>query len=299
MSVIYIPRGPLMDWSDRQLVNRVLDDLEIFARNERAVFLKMDPEVITGRGVPGTENDEEDLTGTAIIDDLMSRKWVFSHDQIQFRNSVWLNLEKPLDEILAGFKQKTRYNIRLAERKEVTTRKGSASDFKQLYKLYAETSLRDGFAIRNSAYYSSLWEIFSNAGMLDILIADYHSQPVAALFLFHLRQNSWYLYGMSAQSERDRMPNHLLQWEAIKLAKALGCTRYDMWGAPDVFEPTDSMWGVYKFKEGFNGDVVRMIGAWDYVPNRLMYTVYTRLVPFLLNRLRAKGRKRVSQELAA
>ncbi len=298
-SIFYIPRGPLLDWSDSQLVRRVLDDLQVLTREHRAVFLKLDPELVVGRGVPGSDNATEEQTGTQIREALQARSWVFSRDQIQFRNTVWLDLDRPLDDILASFKQKTRYNIRLAERKDVQVRRGSVEDYELLYKMYAETSIRDGFAIRSLQYYTDVWKSFSQAGMLDILIANYEEKPIAALFLFHHQQNSWYLYGMSKQDERERMPNYLLQWEAIKLAKQLGCTRYDLWGAPDIFVPGDSMWGVYRFKEGFNGEVVRTLGAWDFVPNKMLYKLYTHAIPTLLNYLRARGRKQVSRELAS
>jgi len=298
-SIFYVPRGPLLDWSNKQLVSSVLDDLEVLTRKHRAVFMKMDPELVVGRGVPLSDNATEEQTGRQALEALQARHWVFSRDQIQFRNTVWLDLDRPLDDILAGFKQKTRYNIRLAERKEVHIRRGSHEDYEHLYKMYAETSLRDGFAIRNLQYYTDVWESFSQAGMLYILIAEYEGKPIAALFLFHHHQKSWYLYGMSKQEERERMPNHLLQWEAIKLAKQLECTRYDLWGAPDVFEPGDSMWGVYRFKEGFNGEVVRTLGAWDFAPKKLPYNIYTYAIPALLNYLRAKGRKQVNRDLAS
>ena len=80
---------------------------------------------------------------------------------------------------------------------------------------------------------------------------------------------------MSTGEHRDKMPNHLLQWEAILLAKSQGCLVYDFWGAPDKYDEEDSMWGVYRFKEGFNGEILSGIGAWDFILNRTLYTVYT------------------------
>ena len=75
---------------------------------------------------------------------------------------------------------------------------------------------------------------------------------------------------MSRNAHREKMPTYLLQWEAMKHAKAKGCTVYDLWGAPDVFDESDSMWGVYRFKEGLGGKVVRTLGAWDFAPNTLV-----------------------------
>lgn len=84
------------------------------------------------------------------------------------------------------------------------------------------------------------------------------------------------------------MPNYLLQWEAIRWAKAQGCTVYDFWGAPDEFVESDQLWGVWRFKAGFNGQVVRHIGAWDYPVRPLLYQLYTVVLPKYLNYLRSR-----------
>ncbi len=106
------------------------------------------------------------------------------------------------------------------------------------------------------------------------------------------------MFGMSLELARELMPNYLLQWEAIRMSKALGCCAYDMWGAPDVFDESDSLWGVYRFKEGFNGLTLRHLGAWDYPSRPTLYRLYTRALPKLLNLMRARGkaqnRKKVS-----
>jgi len=82
------------------------------------------------------------------------------------------------------------------------------------------------------------------------------------------------------------MPNYLLQWEAIKWAKSQGYAIYDMWGAPDFFDESDSLWGVYQFKRGFRGQVLRHIGAWDYAPRPRLYEAYAKLAPRLMGFLR-------------
>jgi lipid II:glycine glycyltransferase (peptidoglycan interpeptide bridge formation enzyme) len=91
------------------------------------------------------------------------------------------------------------------------------------------------------------------------------------------------------------MPGSLLQWQAIQRAKAAGCTRYDLWGAPDVFDESDSMWGVYRFKEGLGGYVARHLGAWDLVVRPFWYSLYTQLLPRLLDQMRRRGRERTQR----
>jgi lipid II:glycine glycyltransferase (peptidoglycan interpeptide bridge formation enzyme) len=97
------------------------------------------------------------------------------------------------------------------------------------------------------------------------------------------------MYGASNEQERQRMPGYLLQWGAIRWAKAQGCRVYDFWGAPDEFIESDRLWGVWRFKEGFNGEVARFIGAWDYVTRPFWYWVYTAAIPRYLNFLRGRG----------
>jgi lipid II:glycine glycyltransferase (peptidoglycan interpeptide bridge formation enzyme) len=209
-----------------------------------------------------------------------------------------IDLERSDEELLARMKPKTRYNIRLAERKGVKIRKGSEADLDLLYQMYAETSLRDGFVIRSSEYYKTLWNTFLKAGMVKILIANVDEQAVAALVLFLFQQKAWFLYGMSRDIHRDRMPNYLLQWEAIRECKQAGCRAYDLWGAPYQFEETDPLWGVYRFKEGLGGEVVRFIGAWDLPIQETRYRIFTQLLPRVLARMRRRGVAEAQQVLA-
>jgi lipid II:glycine glycyltransferase (peptidoglycan interpeptide bridge formation enzyme) len=102
---------------------------------------------------------------------------------------------------------------------------------------------------------------------------------------------------MSRNMHREKMPTYLLQWEALKRARAKGCTVYDLWGAPDVFDESDSMWGVYRFKEGLGGTVVRTLGAWDFAPNPLWYTLYSNVIPRVLDVMRSRGKTKTKQSL--
>ena len=130
----------------------------------------------------------------------------------------------------------------------------------------------------------------------EALIAEVDGEPVAAVIIFRFAGKAWYLYGMSRTAHRDKMPNYLLQWEAIKRAKAAGCTVYDLWGAPDEFVETDPLWGVFRFKEGLGGTVHRYLGAWDLPVNRMLYRLYTRTLPGLLDIMRKHGKASTKQE---
>ncbi len=300
LSILYAPKGPLLDWENASLRKRVLDDLQSFAKKQGAIFLKLDPDVVLGTGIPNS--DSLHSGGQAVMSELKGRGWVFSADQIQFRNSVLIDLNPTEDEMLARMKQKTRYNVRLAEKKGVTVRVGNLEDLGMLYRMYAETSVRDGFVIRDEGYYQTVWKLFMQPTVHGQpstvpLVAEVDHDPVAAIFLFLFAGRAYYVYGMSRDAHREKMPTYLLQWEAMRRAKAAGCTVYDLWGAPEVFDESDSMWGVYRFKEGLGGEVVRTLGAWDYAPNALWYKLYAEVMPRLLDVMRSRGKAKTREGL--
>lgn len=297
ISVMYVPKGPILrDWSDKNLRQRVIADLRGFARNAGAIQIKIDPDLVIGRGVPGEENEETDQQGIEITQELAGGGWRFSSDQIQFRNTFLIDLRPEEDDILSRMKSKTRYNIRLASRKGITIRYGDLSELGNLYKMYAETSLRGGFTIRGEEYYQNLWQAFMRENQDSVIdpaaqpiIAEFEGKPVAGAVMFRFGGKAWYLHGMSLPEHSDKMATYLIQWEGMRWAKENGCITYDMWGAPDQFDKSDSMWGVYRFKSGFGGVVVRTIGAWDYPVKPLVYKLYTWLLPIILNALRKIG----------
>ncbi|MCB0033148.1 MAG: peptidoglycan bridge formation glycyltransferase FemA/FemB family protein [Anaerolineales bacterium] len=275
-SILYTPKGPVFDEHNRPLREALLAKLEAIARQSKAIFLKIDPDVVRGYG------DEEVVpqpAGVELMQLLEKRGWCFSDDQIQFRNTVTMDITRPEEELLADMKSKTRYNIRLAGRKDVVVREGTPTDFDMIYAMYAETAARDGFIIRPRAYYLDGWQALYDADLAMPLIAEFEGTPLGAVVIVKFNQKAIYMYGASTDLERNRMPNYLLQWEAIRWAKAHGCSLYDFWGAPDEFEETDSMWGVWRFKKGFNGQVARHIGAWDYAARPWLYKLYTQAIP--------------------
>ncbi len=298
LSVAYVPKGPLLDWGDAALRGRVLVDLITDARKRGAMFLKIDPEVPVGYGVPGEPGAVSNGLGEALVDQLKRGGWMFSRDQVQYKNTVLVDLSVSEDQMLARMKQKARYNVRLAERKGVVVRSGSAADFGLLYRMYAETAVRDGFVIREEAYYHRLWGTFEAAGMLDVLVAEVDGEPVGAVVVPRFAGRAIYLHGMSHAAHREKMPSYLLQWEAMRRAKAAGCRVYDLWGAPDVFDERDGMWGVFRFKEGLGGEVVRHVGAWDYPIRPFWFRVYTEILPRILDVMRARGRRNVGRAAA-
>ncbi len=285
LRLLYCPRGPLLDWTDPSLRRIVLTDLAKLAAESGVVMLRIDPEIPSR--CPDDTDSSVSLPG--LPDDLRLCGWRPGREQVQFRNTFVLDLAGSEASLLAAMHQKTRYNIRLAQRHAVTVRLGTAADVDLLYRMYAETSLRDRFVIREPAYYHALWGDFQDSRRAQLFVAEVQGTAIAGLVLFTFGETAWYLYGMSTSQDRDKMPNHLLQWEAIRWARGQGLKRYDFWGAPDRIAPSDPLWGVYRFKQGFGARLQCTLGALDATHRPALYRLYHAAAPLLLSLMRRRG----------
>ncbi len=267
----YIPKGPLMDWQDTSVVEEVLAQLASYVREHRLLFLKIDPDV------------RADAHEGQMVESLLKQQgWRVSFEQIQYRNTMLLDLRPDLGQLMAQMKSKWRYNIHLAARKGVLIRDATLEDLPLLYAMYAETAARDNFVIRAASYYLEMWQRFMEAGLAWLLIAEVANTPVAMAIVFHFGNRIWYMYGASCSNYRAFMGSYLLQWHIIRRAKEAGYTFYDLWGAPNALEITDPLWGVYRFKVGLGATFVPHIGAYDYTVHRVLYRFYTFVRPRLV-----------------
>ncbi|MCL4267447.1 MAG: peptidoglycan bridge formation glycyltransferase FemA/FemB family protein [Anaerolineae bacterium] len=277
MKMAYIPHGPLVDWTDAEQTAVLFNQIDHSVYERRAAIVKMEPLVW-----------QEDMSPTAWQAICQQHELRPETDTIQPPQTVIVDLRPSLDDILAAMKQKTRYNIRLAAKKGVTTRLGSRRDLPAFVQLMQLTGQRDGFGIHTPLYYQAAYEIFAETGQAALWLAELEEQagmakPLAAIMVFTLGTSAYYLYGASGNEERERMPNYAVQWAAIEWAKNQGCQTYDLWGIPDAPEAEleanftnrhDGLWGVYRFKRGFGGQIKRTVGATDRVYNNLAYKLY-------------------------
>lgn len=239
-------------------------------RHHRAIFLKIEPDSWEGpAGDAPPQMPETD-------DGLRASPY-----NIQPPRTVVLDLRGSEEDVLARMKQKCRYNIRLAAKKGVTIRVWD--DLESFHRMLAATGRRDGFGAHSLEYYRRAYDLFRPAGMAELLVAEFEGRPLAALMVFARGKRAWYLFGASTDEERNRMPTYLLQWEAMRWARAQGCEDYDLWGVPDEDEGTleagfesrrDGLWGVYRFKRGFGGEVRRAVQALDRVYKPFLYRLY-------------------------
>ena len=267
----YIPHGPLVNWEDDEQVAILLNQIDLAAYEYRAGLLKIEPYLWQ------TEMSAARWEAICERHDLVTET-----DFIQPPRTLLVDLRPPEQDILMAMKSKTRYNIRLAGRKDVVVRKGTEKDIPIFNGLMQITSDREEFGVHEPHYYKSAYEIFA-PDHAALFIAQYEDTPLAALMVFALGDTASYLYGASSSEERQRMPTYALQWAAMRWARDRGCAWYDLGGVPDYPEETletefternEGLWGVYRFKRGFGGELRRTVGAADRVYNRLLYRLY-------------------------
>jgi lipid II:glycine glycyltransferase (peptidoglycan interpeptide bridge formation enzyme) len=268
-SLAYVPKGPVADFNDMKALEALVEAVEPLARQQRAVCLKIEPDL----------EDDPALAGR-----LQALGFRPSPQTIQPRRTLLVDLDAEPEVLLGRMKQKTRYNIRLAERKGVTVRPGGQADLPAFYQLMELTARRDRFGILRRDYYEAAHRLFISAGWGRLLLAEHEGQLLAGLVVFAFGATACYMYGASSDEQRSLMPTYLLQWESMRWAREQGCRIYDLWGVPDEDEATleaafaersDGLWGVYRFKRGFGGRLVRTVGAWDRVYAPLRYWLYT------------------------
>ncbi len=266
----YVPRGPLVDWERSDERAELIDALAAIARARQAITLIIEP------NLPDEPRWHEILTVSGFRPSPLG--------SIQPRRTLVVDIGRDEADILAAMKPKTRYNIRLAQRKGVTVWEGTESDFPAFHRLMAETAARDRFGVHAPAYYERAYRLFVPRDRARLLMAGVEGEPVAALMVFALGRRAWYFYGASGDAHREKMPTYQLQWEAMRWARSRGCTEYDLWGVPDEDEEhleaeftrrQDGLWGVYRFKRGFGGRLVRMVGAWERPLRPAFHRLYT------------------------
>ncbi|MGD1993929.1 MAG: peptidoglycan bridge formation glycyltransferase FemA/FemB family protein [Anaerolineae bacterium] len=266
----YVPHGPLVDWDDRDASASLLKSLEETARSHGAVTLTIEP------NLPDDPRHRKTLTALGFRPSPLG--------SVQPRRTILVDLTEDEKTIMMAMKSKTRYNIRLAGRRGVTVRAATTEDIPTFNHLMSVTAERNEFGVHSPAYYERAFRLFVPRGWARLFLAEVEGDAVAALMAFALGHRAWYFYGASSTAHREKMPTYALQWAAMRWARASGCTEYDLWGIPDEDEETledeftersDGLWGVYRFKRGFGGEVVRSVGAWDRPLRPLGYRLYT------------------------
>jgi lipid II:glycine glycyltransferase (peptidoglycan interpeptide bridge formation enzyme) len=240
-AVAYLPRTTVP-------TNECLETITEICRKNNAVFLKLEP--VSEMKLP---------VGQPILP----------------KHTIVVDLTKTEEELLNGMHEKTRYNIKLAQKAGVTVLpKDDLESLEIFIKMYNSTQIRQGFFAKSDDYLRTLWKVLAPAKMVYLLMAEVNNQPVAGGMFFNFNGVLSFPYGGWSSEHREKMPNNLLHFEAMKLGKKLGCHTYDFWSSyknkPDSADP---WYGTYFFKKGFGGQEVHYPGAYDLVFDKPAYSL--------------------------
>lgn len=284
-SLMYAARGPVCDINDKEVLSELLKGAKELAKQFRCYVLKLDPDVTFDETTFMKNMDE--------LGFILAPK-ALNFENIQPQYVMILNIEgKNEDEVMAMFKSKTRYNIRLAKKKGVTVRICGKEAVPDFYKIMVETGSRDQFMIRPEQYFA---DMLDNLGDMCRLYMAYSAEgePIAGTIACQTSDTVWYMYGASSNSHRNLMPNYLLQWEMIRWAIETGCRLYDFRGISGDRSEDNHLYGLYRFKSGFNAEFTEFVGEYRYIFRPLAYRFIEHAMPFakkMLKKLRNRGKK--------
>ena len=344
-TIVYSPRGLVMDFNDVNLVKKFTYSVKDYCRKLNAIFIKIDPDILhKERDIEGKliEDGEDNSYIIEFLKTLNYQHKGFDLDfnGIQPRFVFRLDISSSIEKIFKNFSSKTRYNIRLAERKGIEIFEGTREDLKRFTEIMETTGERNGFITRPLSYFEKMYDEFKDTGKLKLFMAKYNiSKGISSLeerikkeeeelerlinkdnlenrdvvlsekidrikklrdellillienkkhpngiiisgaIVSKLGNKAWYMYGASDNIHRDLMPNYLLQWHMIKWAKKSGCKIYDFRGISGDLDENNPLYGLYRFKKGFNGDFTEFIGEFDMVLDKYLYYLWEVLLP--------------------
>ena len=253
-SFLYCPRGPVCDLHDREVLSALMRGVDVLAKKYTAHVFKMDPDVL--------------FSDTEFADLAKSMGFVQSYGpdgfegiQARFNYRLYIN-GRDEEALLMNLTQQTRRNLRLAERHGVEVRVCGSEMLPEFCRLMATTGERDGFAIRPKAYFERFLSALGERARL--YIAFYEGRAIAGAIATNVAGKVCYVYGASDNETRNVMPNYLVQWKMILWALETGCSVYDFQGVSGNLNPEGNhMYGLYRFKHGFNGQLDELAGEFD------------------------------------
>lgn len=258
-TVLYAPRGPVCDREDESVIAELLAAAKEIAKELRALLLYIDPD----------ETDDNAAFHARMARLGFSERSSAGFGNIQPQYVFRLSLIRESEEALFyAFSQKTRYNIRLAEKKGVKIARYSGAETVPADALNAFDALmlitgeRDHFIVRGREYFERLLVSLGDSAQLFMAYLD--GEAIAGTICIRYGEKAWYLYGASSNEHRNVMPNYLLQWSMIRYAMACGCTLYDFRGVPGDLDESNPLYGLYRFKKGFAGVHTKFTGLFVY-----------------------------------
>jgi lipid II:glycine glycyltransferase (peptidoglycan interpeptide bridge formation enzyme) len=280
-SILYAPRGPLIDSNDLEGVELLMEGIGDVARIEGAVFLRADPYEHDGNyaGVRSL------LLRLGFLETGMDwSSWNLG------RNLMIVDLPADCESLLASFNQRTRRNIRLCQKKGVVVSEdNSEQGLREFYELLKDTSKAKQLAFRDYHHFDTLRKQFGSIYSFRLFIARLDSNPVAGCLCVNFGKRLWYLYGGKNNNLPDVPAGQLIHWEIMKLAIKEGYEMYDLLGTACNYppQPNDKGYGVYEFKQGLGGKLTRLIGYFDLVFEPLWYKVSVKTEKYIMPKVYA------------
>lgn len=253
----YFPKGPMLN-------KLMVESLSKVGEEKKAAFIKIEPNVEKTKDKRLKTKDSIGELGL-----VPAKKSLFT------KFNFVIDLTKDEQGLLSAMQQKTRYNIKVAQKKGVEVYESTKKeDFEVYLKLYFETTRRQKYFGHTEAYHRKVWETLMPAGLARVLVAKYRKKPLVAWMLLNFKDTLYYPYGGSSMENREVMASNLIAWEAIRLGKRMGLKFFDMWGAlePDANEK-NPWFGFHRFKAGYGPAHVEYIGTYDLVLKPSMYNL--------------------------
>lgn len=251
----YLPKGPLPD-------KELAEALTKIGQEHHCALIKVEPNIEVG----------DNKMFSVYPSFLPSPKSYFT------KYNFVLDLTQSEELILKNMHPKTRYNIRVAQKKGVEVAERTDDEAFEIYlKLYFETTKRQNYHGHDENYHKKAWTELKKAGLARLLIGFYNKQPLSCWMLLNFKETLYYPYGGSSTENREVMANNLVAWEAIRLGQRLKLKQFDMWGAANTPNPdrSDPFFGFHNFKAGYGGRLVEYIGTFDLVFNDPLYWAFT------------------------
>ena len=252
-SFLYSPRGPVCDLSDHAVLADLLAGVDALAKKHKAHAFKMDPDTL--------------FTNEDFIRFAQTRGFSHSYGpdgfegiQARFNYRIYID-GRTEEELFANLTQKTRYNVRVAQKKGVEIKVVGKEYLDDFMRIYNTTGERDGFNTRPKAYFERMLDALGEH--VRLYMAFYEGVPIAGAVTTNYGGKTCYVYGASDNAHRNVMPNYLIQWEMIRWAVETGCFLYDFQGISGDLTEGSHMYGLYRFKRGFNGVIDELAGEFD------------------------------------
>ena len=263
----YVPKGPLLDWSQEAVCHSFFSQLDDYLRKQSALALRFEPAL------------EINTAEAQLLQQYLLTRNIRAVQPLQPLRTIVVDLQASENELRARMKEKWRYNIGLSTRKGVQVRVAETlADVQTWYQLLQITSVRDHFGIHTLDYYQRAWQLLSGQAHTMLLLAEHEGQLLAGIFVTLYAREVIYLYGASSNERRNLMPNYPLQWEAMRWAKQQRALRYDLWGIPASDDEDEAMAGVYRFKSGWGGHVTTFVGCFERVYRPLAMNIARRFL---------------------